>query len=303
MNAKHFIHQFHCPSLKTDHEHRNAQAFTLIELLVVISIVALLISILLPALGSARDAARAALCLSNQRQLTIGWTTHAVDHNGKAMYSESANSEVNSLTGSNERQWVFEMDDYAPVISENGLLACPQADALSGRTESNDLYGDFANNWWIGGSSLTHFPQGHPGVNGGYGYNNYWEYDAANGGASENWDFLADEGFKTIDSAAMPSETPVFADSSRPDIAWPENDIDSIGFPHYLTWPAALRIEDGLLRDTWRLTMSRHGQIGSTNTASSGVNMSMADGSTRFLPVQDLGRVQWSRTFEQHPPP
>lgn len=52
-------------------------AFTLIEILVVVSILALLISVLLPSLARAREASRQVVCLSNMRQLSMGWHMYA----------------------------------------------------------------------------------------------------------------------------------------------------------------------------------------------------------------------------------
>jgi prepilin-type N-terminal cleavage/methylation domain-containing protein/prepilin-type processing-associated H-X9-DG protein len=57
----------------------NRRGFTLIELLVVISIIALLVAILLPVLGSARDVTRTAHCLSNQRQIAVAFNGYAVE--------------------------------------------------------------------------------------------------------------------------------------------------------------------------------------------------------------------------------
>lgn len=60
----------------------NRRAFTLIELLVVISIIALLIGILLPALGMARSTARSVISLSNLRQIGIGLAGYNAEHDG-----------------------------------------------------------------------------------------------------------------------------------------------------------------------------------------------------------------------------
>ncbi|MCF7957470.1 MAG: type II secretion system GspH family protein [Phycisphaerae bacterium] len=59
---------------------KKRKGFTLIELLVVISIIALLVAILMPALSKAKEMGKRAVCLSNTRQLMTGWLMYADDN-------------------------------------------------------------------------------------------------------------------------------------------------------------------------------------------------------------------------------
>jgi len=61
-------------------KHGSAGGFTLVELLVVIAIIAILAALLLPALGRAKESARTASCLSNLRQVGLGFQLYFTEH-------------------------------------------------------------------------------------------------------------------------------------------------------------------------------------------------------------------------------
>lgn len=93
---------------------KQIKAFTLIELLVVISIIAILIAILLPALAQARETSKRLDCMTRMKQIGIVTATYTNDFNGWLPYSIT--------------YWKQRMDNYVNLRVGNAqIFYCPSA--------------------------------------------------------------------------------------------------------------------------------------------------------------------------------
>jgi len=132
------------------------KGFTLIELLIVVAIIAVLISILAPALQSAREQGKRALCLYNTHALSIAWIQYIEENKGKLPYGMGRM--VGNELAANKLPWVYRLSPphhidptlapeslqfeairrgtLFPYTNSTSIYRCPVAKANEKRTYS-----------------------------------------------------------------------------------------------------------------------------------------------------------------------
>jgi len=258
---------------------RKRNAFTLTELLVVLGCIAVLVSLLLPVAAKARSISRATTCLSNLRALNNAWTIYMQDNNSALLPYNWGGTQA--------------FDTYWwGILDHEGLrgdaLKCPAAYEPSlDRTRRG--YGT-AQIAWTG-------QYAQPNISAIRLNKNQWR----DGSYAYNRNLTAKNGYgrngmatSLLQVTAPLSEVPTFMDSAYPDIgvASPQPNTP-IAMPPDVTGKYAVPGADPKVQyggDHWALLIARHEKA---------INVAMADGSARLVPLTDLYQLSWKWNWQK----
>jgi len=245
------------------------RAFTLIELLVVISIIALLIGILLPALSAARASARQTQCLANVRSLGQAYVTWQVDLNyAKHSYP---------LTGpsSTDFYWIVGLNNYG---FEEGLRVCPDATEID--TNNSPTGGVF---WGTATSAWREARSNYPETPWTCSYTFNANFYSSGPTVSGGFPVYPNDLFGRLDRVVRTTETPIFGDGTWRE-TWPRDDA-APQIPATVFNPQS----PGGGGNTRTFASSRHKR---------NCNLVYADGSAGPKPIENLWSVYWHLNWE-----
>ena len=256
---------------------RKKSGFTLIELLVVISIIALLLSILMPSLGRARRSARNVVCLANTRQISLGWTMFSNDKSGRlptgwmGIFSPAGGPDL-----SKQSFWNCEQTGIYPYIgNDRSVFMCPEVrgvgyEDIGGEGVPTGIPHPWSawGKWWFETSGS---PDAFKGDYGSYGLNAWASSHPTMEGVWRRFD------------ASGGNRVPLMAESY-----WMSS------YAYHTDQPPRYQGDmGGGSGDIRRFVMDRH--MGRTNVL-------FLDMSSRNVDIKELWTLKWSRDFNINGP-
>jgi prepilin-type processing-associated H-X9-DG protein len=252
-----------------------SRGLTLVELLTVVGLIALLFSLFMPVLVKVRAAAATTACLAQLRQMGTAWTMYAAESRGRL--PEYASYTFSTPDAAWCGYWPGVLEQYEV---RGATLLCPAAREPT-VSAANLGFGNAASAWtgeYATNGSVIRFDENMFRVS-SYGYNTHL---TAGGG------FGRGGGASGLGAVRNASDVPAFMDCAFADV---RPGYYGTEFP---APPPPNLTGEAITRESpnhWRILLSRHGR---------GINMFMADGSGKWVRLDDLYLLRWAGDWKPY---